>query len=241
MTNRAIPASPRLLSIRTRTALAASLLGLLLGAPAVAAAPAPAPGDGTILVPTGDLATTGVSGRAGLFLSGQPGVPAFLSRLVSFEKGDRPCKNDARYWFERPQSPRNPVRETKTPVVATSRCSASPGSAKTVMVPSAGGRQLDGSVNTAAGVQVCMNAKRTRVKGIRLLGANISATGQVTHSSAYDAEFTRPNCTGTWETARRCASDRVATGVRFHYIGDSLTGIALECQRVEVRTLAVRP
>lgn len=86
-----------------------------------------------------------------------------------------------------------------------------------------------------------MNSARTRVKGVRLFGANISATGQVTHSSAYDGEFERPNCSGTWETARRCPSDQVATAARFHYSGGALTGIALECQRVEVRTLATRP
>ncbi|MBL4688329.1 MAG: hypothetical protein JKY37_27325 [Nannocystaceae bacterium] len=213
---------------------------------AAATAPAAAPlpsWDRTVFRPTGAVTTTRVSGRGGFTDIITTPTPDFLFRLRARERSDEPCDNRARFFHERPQSPRVPTRIAHYERRSSRKCASgawgNANSELSAVVAGGGYRHSDGRVRVMAGVRVCMNRQRTRVKGIKVYGASINNDGDVRRDSAYSDHFSRSNC-HTWERARMCPAQQVATGVHFNYSGRSLVGIALECQAVRTVQLATR-
>lgn len=213
---------------------------------ATAAAPAPDPlpsWDRTVFRPTGAVTTTLISGRGGVTDIITTPTPDFLYQLRARERGDEPCDNRARFFHERPESPRVPTRIAHYERRSSRKCASgewgNSGSELRASVAGGGYRHSDGRVRVVAGVRVCMNKQRTRVKGIKVYGASINNDGDVRRDSAYNNQFSRPNCS-TWERTRMCPSEQVATGVHFNYSGRSLVGVALECQAVRTVQLATR-
>lgn len=213
---------------------------------ASAAAPAAEPlpsWDRTVFRPTGPVTTTRISGRGGVTDIRTSPTPDFLYRIIGRERSDAPCHNMARFFHERPLSPRNPVRTAHYETVGSARCAdgqwgRSP-SERIAGVPGGGYRHDDGRIRVAAGVRVCLNNQRSRVKGIKVYGASIDNDGNVRRDSAYNGQFARSNCK-RWERTRMCPTDQVATGIQFNYAGESLVGIALQCQAVRTVQLVTR-
>lgn len=193
--------------------------------------------------PSGDVTTTRVSGRAGVVELAISPEPDFLVRLRGRERNDDPCQNQAEFFYERALSPRVPTRVSKWNTDWTHRCgsglSASRNSQRDALPAGGGFRQQDGTLRVIAGVRVCMNRKRTRVKGIRVYGASINNAGSVSRDSLYNGEYRRSRCS-SWEPARMCPNGQVATAVQFNYDRTSLVGIALQCQAVTTAQLSTR-
>lgn len=83
------------------------------------------------------------------------------------------------------------------------------------------------------GVNVCMNKKGDRIKGLRIYGAKLNRdTGQVQNLNN-PKEWKRPNC-HEWRTARFCGPGKLATGIRIQQAtgSRSIQGLALECRNV---------
>lgn len=206
---------------------------------ALAASPAALPSwDRTVFRPTGAVRNTLISGKAATPVDASTSAPDFLTSLQGFEHSDRPCQSAAYFNYERALSPRVPTRVADSSKRAQRRCGYSragrPSTSRYAAPPSTGRRLQDGTLRVIAGVRVCMNRQRTRVKGIKAYGASIDNDGRVTRDSAYNGSFARPNC-ARWESPRLCPSQQVATGVQFHYTSGSnasLVGIALQCQAV---------
>ena len=104
------------------------------------------------------------------------------------------------------------------------------------------------------GTSVCMNNDNTRVKGLRIRGAQLSDTGDLVdlkaqtvpdHKGPMPAHNTGPtsmptddraNCNNNWKKWAECPGGQIATAAILHFEAGkeprSLTGIALECRRV---------
>lgn len=89
-------------------------------------------------------------------------------------------------------------------------------------------------------VQVCMNGRRDRIKGVRVWGAHVgrNVAGEVEPDRALYGEYARANCSGDWERKVTCPSDQVAVGLTIHGDGydpfgrpvmNEARGISLEC------------
>lgn len=234
------------MNVARRCLLALSCLTTLTLSPtaAVAASPAPLPSwDRTVFRPTGGVTTTRVSGRAGVVELATTPQADFLVRFRGRERNDDPCQNQAEFFHERALSPRVTTRIPQWKTDWTNRCgrglSASQNSEREALPAGGAFRQQDGTLRVIAGVRVCMNRKRTRVKGIRVYGASINSAGGVSRDSLYNGEYRRSRCS-SWESARMCPNGQVATAAQFNYDRTSLVGIALQCQAVTTVQLATR-
>jgi hypothetical protein len=230
MTNRATPVSPRLSSTRTRTALAASLLGLLLGAPALAApGPLTRPEPSSRL--TGPVSWTAVSGRTGADVDVIGGRNDFqaLYAIRWYEDSDEPCKFQAS------------VRHVNTSDLqsrAVEFCGGSPGSDKYVSRPAPG--------EYITGIQVCLtdkpNTAKDKLKGIRLWGRTLDHRRATLGPENGPAERVRSHCE-EWSQRVSCPIGQVATKFKIFHSRDGAhtydaphgfaRGISLGCREVE--------
>ncbi len=196
--------------------------------------------DRIVFRPTGTITTTGVSGKAGSVNIARRTRHDFLAAIGLSETKDKPVYMIAALGHERALSPRVPDRVFNSGQVIVGKKPDSSRSRKFAKVPSALARLDNGTMRVIAGVRVCMNKKRTRVKGIKVYGASIDPSGAVTRGSEFNGGFQRPNCTSPWHPRKMCPTNQVATGLEFHTKSGILTGIALQCQRVTTATLVTR-
>lgn len=81
-----------------------------------------------------------------------------------------------------------------------------------------------------SGINVCLNKKGTRIKGLRIFGSKLNRnTGNLT--SAGSKEWERPNCKN-WQTARHCPTGQLAQGIRVEYNQYTVIGLRLICREV---------
>lgn len=80
-------------------------------------------------------------------------------------------------------------------------------------------------------VQVCLNGNK--IKGVRLWGKMLNPSGDPRNEK--EVQYSRPNCLGMWSNKVACGPDKVATGVRAHYVYSfqGFSGISLRCAKVE--------
>ncbi len=102
-----------------------------------------------------------------------------------------------------------------------------------------------------SGVQVCMNNKDTRVKGLKVRGKAIDSsgnsvalqssssgisTGGIRKIVSSEPSDKRPNCNKNWKKWAQCDGDSIATSAILHFDAGktprALTGIQLNCRRV---------
>ena len=83
-------------------------------------------------------------------------------------------------------------------------------------------------------VQVCLNKKGTRLKGIRIWPTSFTGSGKMTRLTK-SREKKLTNC-NQWKTKVQCSSGQFARGVQVHYTEDhGYKGIALKCGQIEYR------
>ena len=198
--------------------------------------------------PYGTVGTPAISGNGGYAAPLDIEIASILHRINLAEKGDRPCLVQARYWFERSTNDQPPELETSGDNAWANTCNGSltsgtgalrsPANNKAAAIPGRVEPDSDGARRAAVGVAVCLNGKRTRVKGIRIYGAKIEANGQIVRESALNDDFQRTNCKTPWASASMCGNLRVVTGLDLQFskpLGNSkneLVGIGVRCQRV---------
>jgi len=135
---------------------------------------------------------------------------AFLSGMIAYEGGDKPCRFTLTSFFG---------EENFTLTRSLQLCNAT-GSQKRI--------DLDPNRRQAVRrIQVCMNRADTRVKGVRLFGAEPDAQGRFQPVSA-TVSFHRTNC-HHWAPPVSCPGKKVAAGVRFEHDNGAVTGMGLMC------------
>ncbi len=89
-------------------------------------------------------------------------------------------------------------------------------------------------------VRVCNRRSNDRIKGIRVRGANITASGAQPDPGLF-REHDRPNCNGNWSSATsQCPSGQAITRLRIEtrdagvYNHRGAVGLAVFCSRVRV-------
>lgn len=80
------------------------------------------------------------------------------------------------------------------------------------------------------GISVCTHASNDRLKGIKLWGGSANDNGTFSRLGL-TRWFERTNC-NTWHTAVFCPVGQVATKIRIHRTGDTMTGLSLGCRVV---------
>lgn len=83
------------------------------------------------------------------------------------------------------------------------------------------------------GISVCTHASNDRLKGIKLWGGSANDNGTFSRLGL-TRWFERTNC-NTWHPAVFCPVGQVATKVRIHRTGDTMTGLSLACREVTLQ------
>ena len=174
----------------------------VLGVAALASLP---PALAQTYVPSGSTTPTGLSGMPGSEDITKSIGNAFMYSLTGYEKADKPCRLSVKGW--------------NSQVVTYAGCSN--GNYPKIAA-------LAHNENVAVtGIQVCMNNKDTRVKGVKLFGKKPNSAGEFV-SGNYSASWTRTNCK-TWKQRRNCPTGKAAVGVKLEATNGSVTGIRLLC------------
>jgi hypothetical protein len=106
------------------------------------------------------------------------------------------------------------------------RCGGSAGSIRRVEIPDGGSQYY-----VASAVKVCHRNSNDRLKGIRLEGSRVDASG-ATHDPAINDQEQRTNC-NDWRPTAFCPQTMVAVGVEVHYLNEipaQITGLSLRCR-----------
>lgn len=170
-----------------------------------------------------DGSTTQTSGKSsGQSVSSATATPGGdyqgLYEIRMWEDGDVPCKLTAKSRHVNTYSGKN---------ATTNKCNGSAKSEKNVAFTNS-----DTYIN---GVQVCLNSKGDRIKGVKVFGKKLNrSNGSL--SDAGSKKFERTNCK-TWKTIRYCPAGKIAVGVKVSYtrqslISDEFGGLALVCRTV---------
>ena len=172
-------------------------------------------------VPTGEPTLTSVSGSKGkthatMSSASNKGIAGFSW----VERGDKACQISARYSFHFTSGIADGEHEFKE-----HGCSGVGKSSHFIEVAKP-------ETEWVHAVQVCLNKKGTRLKGIRLWPTNFTKGGTMTRSSK-SREKKLANC-NQWKKKVQCSSGQVARGVQVHYTEDNgYKGIALKCSKIE--------
>jgi hypothetical protein len=93
-----------------------------------------------------------------------------------------------------------------------------------------------GDHNFVSGVSVCMNSAGDKVKGIDVVGKQLTSSGTLVGLAMFGSP-PRIHCS-EWESWVQCPTGQIATAVDAHFSGgntfESLTGIALQCRALTV-------
>lgn len=168
--------------------------------------------------------TTGVGGTyAPNTLTAPAGMVLIGLRYAEYR--DSPCAIEATWW-------RPGASSISTEWKATDACDNQPhwlGVNATDAVPRA--LRL---------VRVCNRQSNDRIKGLRVRGANITASGAQPDPGLF-REHDRPNCNGNWSSATsQCPTGQVITRVRIEtrdigiYDMRGAVGLSVFCSRVRV-------
>lgn len=206
----------------------------------------------------GDATTQRVSGTPNsdrVSTIGRPegSSPLALKRIEWGERNDHPC------WFkvtigDMTQVPRPPA----SALDEVDRCAASgPTKRSTREVGYGTGFKYDYTLATTesvyvTGMRVCLNRKRTRIKGIQIEGKRVAAQGLNTLLDLEDLDGVineplraHPNCKSNWRRWSRCGRNEVVVAVDVHFeagpLPRSATGIAVQCRSVAGEDTLIRP
>lgn len=89
-------------------------------------------------------------------------------------------------------------------------------------------------VRAVHGVRVCQRASNDRIKGIRILGSEITKDGPDRDPGLAITEE-RTNC-NDWNDPVLCPTGEVAVALRVEYRGESAVGLSLRCAAVRMVT-----
>lgn len=165
---------------------------------------------------------TQISGR-----SGDTGViPSQDDHQILFgvdlwEQGDRPCKFRARTRHVN-------TNATDSFVADTHRCLPSSRSKKSI--------QFSKTNEFVRGIQVCLNSKGNKVKGIKIYGARLDVGAGTLTNISTPKKLERANCKD-WKNAVYCPNGMLAHQVRAYWwnfwgTGD-LRGLSLRCRKLK--------
>lgn len=179
----------------------------------------------------------------------------FALQEVSWgERSDEPC------WFEvRTTDLTSTTSSTDTPNNAVSRCGQFGPTERSKRSVMYGGGRYDYTAATTqpvyiTGLRVCMNKRRTRIKGIQIEGKQPNPDYEsltiLTELDEIDGVINRPrkwqaNCSDHWGRWSRCGRNQVAVALDIHFEGGlqprSATGIAVQCRTLSREGTLVRP
>jgi hypothetical protein len=180
---------------------------------------------------TGPVHSTGISGNGGWFhVLGNPLDDDFaLWGLWSKERTNEPC------WVQVNTESINFALAKG--VVAKDLCGAAAPNEPSLLTADFADHDFTGERAFVSGVQVCMNQDDTRVKGWRLYGKTISASGQLVDIANYALAGPRANCSA-WQAQAHCPAGELATAAEVHFDNSSeprsWIGISLRCRAVTV-------
>lgn len=199
-------------------ALAAALAGTLASAPAVSA---------QSLVVTGGAGWRSTTGVGGSYAPQSLTAPAgmVLIGLRYAEYRNSPCLVEATWW-------RPGASTISTEWRNSSRCDNQShylGVNSSTSVPRA-----------LRWVRVCNRRSNDRIKGVRVRGANITASGAQPDPGLF-REHDRPNCNGNWSSSvSQCPNGQAITRVRIEtrdigvYDARGAVGLGVFCSRVRL-------
>lgn len=166
-----------------------------------------------------DSSTTQRTGKSGSTTTVSPGGDyQGLYEIRMWEDGDVPCKLTAKSRHLNTYSGKS---------ATSNKCRGSAKSEKSV--------SFTDSNTYINGVNVCLNSKGDRIKGVKIFGKKLNrSNGSL--SDAGSKKFERTNCK-TWKTIRYCPAGKIAVGVKISYtkqslISDEFGGLALVCRTV---------
>ena len=90
-------------------------------------------------------------------------------------------------------------------------------------------------------IQVCNNGQNDhRLKGVKIFGASVDVvdSGKIVPNGA-TLSFERTNCKEPWKSLRECESAKVATGLVVEHTNDEITGLALRCSAIQIKSVTV--
>ena len=180
-------------------------------------------------------------------------TPLALRRVEWGERNDHPC------WFKVTLTDMNGVVAPPSSALdEVDRCAGNgPTSRSMKKVGYGTGASSDYTRVTSepvyiTGMRVCLNRKRTRIKGIQVEGKRAVSEGLNTlreledlRGVINDPRALQPNCKGNWRRWSRCGRNEVAVAVDVHFEAGpqprSGTGIALRCRSVAGDDALIRP
>ncbi len=180
-------------------------------------------------------------------------TPLALKRVEWGERNDHPC------WFKVTLTDMNRVLgPPSSGLDEVDRCAGNgPTSRSLKKVGYGTGASYDYTRVTTesayiTGVRVCLNRKRTRIKGIQIEGKRVVSEGLNTLGELEDLpevindpRASQPNCKGNWRRWSRCGRNEVAVAMDVHFEAGpqprSGTGIGLRCRSVAGADALIRP
>lgn len=172
------------------------------------------------LTTSGDTPGSAISGLAATEqILNAPSPNMALRKLTYGERNDRPCYLQAEFWTDNPEQGAWPV--------TFNQCNGSHTSNQSIEIPST----FD-AMQLASSIVACQRSQNDRLKGIRLIGSRIDASG-ATPDLAIQDEHERPNC-NDWNPPAHCNQGSVITGVRVHFRPASnqpaeIVGLGVNC------------
>lgn len=206
--------------------------------------------NGTTLM-TGSTSTTAVSGFKGsIITAGDPDSATHaLYGILSRERSDNPCLVTTK---------KEHINDTSKDTSQTKDLCGKKATSSDLYVDF-GDNDATGTRTFLSGVRVCMNSKKSRVKGFQIRGKEISTSGTLVELRSGDSngcsevfkqgsmeyricggiitepKAVRTNC-DTWMKWADCPDGMLATAAALHFEAGkeprSLTGIALKCRTV---------
>lgn len=187
--------------------VSASCLVALVGAASLASA------DAALAPGLTFTARSGVAGSSTTEIGAASDVNA-VSAIAVAERWDNPC------W----------LRTTKAEINNNNTSLSADFDQCTTTGPSQSAGWLNNAGIYAYGLAVCTHAGSDRLKGVMLFGGTISSSG-VLNPLGILSDFERTNC-NTWHNAVFCPAGQVATKVRVHHTGSTISGLSLGCRTV---------
>jgi|GEM_PF-2493440 len=157
------------------------------------------------------------------------GSSAILSGLDFDEVGDKPCYIRLHWWRHTLD---NVPQEFTTDFDI---CSNNVDGDKSIVFPKA----RDSKTGVRA-IQVCNNGQKDhRLKGVKIFGATVDVgdSGKVVPNGSV-LSFERTNCKEPWKPVRECDSAKVATGLVIEHTNDEITGLALRCSAIQIKSVS---
>lgn len=180
-------------------------------------------------------------------------TPLALKRIEWGERNDHPC------WFKVTIGDMTQVlRPPASNLDEVDRCAGrGPTSRSKRELGYGTGARYDYTLATTesvyvTGMRVCLNRKRTRIKGIQIEGKRIAAEGLNTLLDLEDLDgvineprLSHATCRSNWRRWSRCGRNEVVVAVDIHFEAGpqprSATGIAVHCRSVAGDGALLRP